>query len=130
MILPQALRRLLPPFVSLLVNIIQNTTIAQIIGAAELLEAGERSVERLTFTSITTGAVRVACARDLRRRRGRVLPDLVPADAARRVPRTPPDLATRELSAGFPQVSRLGGVFKSGTAVADYNVVDPKEGKP
>src|SRR6186997_3040572 len=54
-ILPQALRRLLPPFVSLLVNIIQNTTIAQIIGAAELLEAGERSVERLTFTSITTG---------------------------------------------------------------------------
>ena len=54
-ILPQALRRLLPPFVSLLVNIIQNTTIAQIIGAAELLEAGERSVERLTFTSIATG---------------------------------------------------------------------------
>ena len=54
-ILPQALRRLLPPFVSLLVNIIQNTTIAQIIGAAELLEAGELFVERLTFTSITTG---------------------------------------------------------------------------
>jgi polar amino acid transport system permease protein len=47
-ILPQALRRLLPPMVGLLVNIIQNTTIAQVIGAAELLEAGERSVERLT----------------------------------------------------------------------------------
>lgn len=47
-ILPQALRRLLPPMVSLLVNIIQNTTIAQVIGAAELLESGERSVERLT----------------------------------------------------------------------------------
>jgi polar amino acid transport system permease protein len=47
-ILPQALRRLLPPFVSLLVNIVQNTTIAQTIGAAELLETGERSVERLT----------------------------------------------------------------------------------
>lgn len=46
-ILPQALRRLIPPFVGLLVNIIQNTTIAQVIGAAELLEAGERSVERL-----------------------------------------------------------------------------------
>lgn len=56
-ILPQALRRLLPPFVSLLVNIIQNTTIAQVIGAAELLEAGERSVERLTFTSLTTGQI-------------------------------------------------------------------------
>jgi polar amino acid transport system permease protein len=56
-ILPQALRRLLPPFVSLLVNIIQNTTIAQVIGAAELLETGERSVERLTFTSLTTGHI-------------------------------------------------------------------------
>jgi polar amino acid transport system permease protein len=46
-ILPQALRRLLPPMVSLLVNIIQTTTIAQVIGATELLETGERSVERL-----------------------------------------------------------------------------------
>jgi polar amino acid transport system permease protein len=48
-IMPQALRRLLPPVVGLLVNIIQNTTIAQVIGAAELLETGERQVERLTF---------------------------------------------------------------------------------
>jgi polar amino acid transport system permease protein len=48
-ILPQALRRLLPPMVSLLVNIIQNTTIAQVIGAPELLETAERQVERLTF---------------------------------------------------------------------------------
>jgi polar amino acid transport system permease protein len=48
-ILPQALRRLLPPIVGLLVNIIQNTTIAQVIGAPELLEASERQVERLTF---------------------------------------------------------------------------------
>jgi polar amino acid transport system permease protein len=48
-ILPQALRRLLPPIVSLLVNIIQNTTIAQVIGAPELLETAERQVERLTF---------------------------------------------------------------------------------
>ncbi|MGH3103836.1 MAG: amino acid ABC transporter permease [Gaiellaceae bacterium] len=47
-IVPQALRRLLPPFVSLLVNILQNTTIAQVIGAAELLETGERQNERLT----------------------------------------------------------------------------------
>ena len=48
-ILPQALRRLLPPMVGLLVNIIQNTTIVQIIGAPELLETAERQVERLTF---------------------------------------------------------------------------------
>jgi polar amino acid transport system permease protein len=47
-ILPQAFRRLIPPLVSLLVNIIQNTTLAQALGAAELLETGERSVERLT----------------------------------------------------------------------------------
>ena len=46
-ILPQALRRLLPPLVSLLVNIVQNTTIAQVIGAPELLEAAERSIERV-----------------------------------------------------------------------------------
>ncbi len=47
-ILPQALRRLLPPFVSLLVNIIQNSTLAQVIGGLEILEAGERQSERLT----------------------------------------------------------------------------------
>jgi His/Glu/Gln/Arg/opine family amino acid ABC transporter permease subunit len=58
-ILPQALRRLLPPFVSLLVNIIQNTTIAQVIGAAELLETGERSVERLTFTTLESHALEI-----------------------------------------------------------------------
>lgn len=46
-ILPQATRRLVPPLVGLLVNIIQNTTIAQVIGASELLETGEQSVERL-----------------------------------------------------------------------------------
>ena len=47
-ILPQALRRLLPPFVSLLVNIIQNSTLAQVIGGLETLEAGERQSERIT----------------------------------------------------------------------------------
>ena len=47
-ILPQSIRRLLPPLVSLLVGVIQNTTLAQVIGAADILETGERSVERLT----------------------------------------------------------------------------------
>jgi polar amino acid transport system permease protein len=47
-ILPQALRRLLPPFVSLLVNIVQNSTLAQVIGGLEVLEAAERQNERLT----------------------------------------------------------------------------------
>jgi polar amino acid transport system permease protein len=58
-ILPQAARRLLPPLVSLLVNIIQNTTIAQVIGAAELLETGERSAERLTFPTLQSHALEI-----------------------------------------------------------------------
>ncbi len=47
-ILPQAFRRLLPPLVSLLVGIIQNTTLAVVIGGGELLETGKRQVERIT----------------------------------------------------------------------------------
>jgi polar amino acid transport system permease protein len=49
-IFPQALRRLLPPMVSLLVNIIQNTTIAFVIGVNEFLQAGNRQFENLTLT--------------------------------------------------------------------------------
>jgi polar amino acid transport system permease protein len=49
LILPQAFRRLLPPLVSLVVNIIQNTTLAAVLGAGELLDTGKRSVERLAF---------------------------------------------------------------------------------
>jgi polar amino acid transport system permease protein len=46
-ILPQALRRLLPPLVGLAVNIVQNSTLAQVIGGLEVLEAAERQNERL-----------------------------------------------------------------------------------
>ena len=46
-ILPQALRRLLPPLVTLLVGIIQNTTLAAVIGGAELAGTGQRQIERL-----------------------------------------------------------------------------------
>jgi polar amino acid transport system permease protein len=45
---PQALRRLLPPMVGLLVNIIQNTTIAFAIGVNEFLQSGNRQFENLT----------------------------------------------------------------------------------
>ena len=48
-ILPQALRRLLPPMVGLLVNIIQNTTIAFVIGVGEILETANRQFENLTL---------------------------------------------------------------------------------
>jgi polar amino acid transport system permease protein len=47
-IVPQALRRLLPPLVGLLVNIIQNTTIAFVIGVNEFLQSGNRQFENLT----------------------------------------------------------------------------------
>ena len=47
-IVPQALRRLLPPMVGLLVNIIQNTTIAALIGVSELLETANRQFENVT----------------------------------------------------------------------------------
>jgi len=58
-ILPQALRRLLPPLVSLSVNVIQNSTLAQILGVPEVLETAERSTERLSFPTVdpTTLAV-------------------------------------------------------------------------
>ena len=46
-IVPQALRRLLPPMVSLLVNVIQNSTLAGLIGGVELLFAAKIQVERL-----------------------------------------------------------------------------------
>ena len=51
-ILPQALRRLLPPLVGLSVNVIQNSTLAQILGVPELLETAERSTERLSFPTV------------------------------------------------------------------------------
>ena len=50
-IVPQAVRRLLPPMVGLLVNIIQNTTIAFVIGVSELLETGNRQFENLTLAT-------------------------------------------------------------------------------
>jgi His/Glu/Gln/Arg/opine family amino acid ABC transporter permease subunit len=48
-IVPQALRRLIPPMVGLLVNVIQNTTIASVIGVAEVLETANRQFENLTL---------------------------------------------------------------------------------
>ena len=48
-ILPQALRRLLPPFVGLLVNIIQNSTLATAIGGIEILTTAKSQNERLSY---------------------------------------------------------------------------------
>jgi polar amino acid transport system permease protein len=46
-VLPQAIRRLLPPLVSLLVNVIQNTTLAALVSVTEVLFAAKQQVERL-----------------------------------------------------------------------------------
>src|ERR671934_2129591 len=46
-VLPQAGRRLLPPLVSLLVNIIQNSTLAALVSVTEVLFAAKQQVERL-----------------------------------------------------------------------------------
>ena len=56
-IFPQAFRRLIPPLIGLVTNMIQNSTLGAVIGVAELLEASSRSVERLTFTLAAPNAV-------------------------------------------------------------------------
>ena len=57
-IVPQALRRLLPPFVGLLVNIIQNSTLALTIGGVEILQTARSQNERLSFPEpIGTGEI-------------------------------------------------------------------------
>lgn len=46
-IFPQAMRRLLPPVVTLLVGVIQNTTLVAIIGGSELAGTGNREIATL-----------------------------------------------------------------------------------
>jgi polar amino acid transport system permease protein len=56
-ILPQATRRALPPLVGLVVNMVQQTSLAAIIGLLDVLEASQRSIERLTLSGPSTHAV-------------------------------------------------------------------------
>jgi polar amino acid transport system permease protein len=51
-ILPQALRRLLPPLVGLCVGVIQNSTLASIIGVPCVLETAQRSANRLAVPTV------------------------------------------------------------------------------
>ena len=51
-ILPQATRRLIPPLVGLTVNIIQNSTLASIIGVPCVLETAQRSANRLAVPTV------------------------------------------------------------------------------
>ncbi|HTX03451.1 MAG TPA: amino acid ABC transporter permease [Candidatus Acidoferrales bacterium] len=61
-ILPQALRRMIPPLVGMLVNLIQTTTLAAVIGVLDVLEAGKQSVERLTLQTGNPHALEVYAA--------------------------------------------------------------------
>ncbi|WP_329110274.1 amino acid ABC transporter permease [Micromonospora sp. NBC_01699] len=56
-VLPQAARRALPPLVGLVVNLTQQTSLAAVIGLLDILEASQRSIERLTLTGGDTHAV-------------------------------------------------------------------------
>jgi His/Glu/Gln/Arg/opine family amino acid ABC transporter permease subunit len=58
-VLPQALRRLLPPLVTLLVGIIQNTTLVAVIGGSDLLGTAIRQNERLaSYPPIGIGQIK------------------------------------------------------------------------
>lgn len=56
-LLPQAARRALPPVIGLVVNLIQQTSLAAVIGLLDILEASQRSIERLTLSGGSTHAV-------------------------------------------------------------------------
>lgn len=50
-ILPQATRRLLPPLLGLITNLIQASSLGAVIGIREVLESAQRMIERLTFNT-------------------------------------------------------------------------------
>jgi polar amino acid transport system permease protein len=56
-VFPQAARRALAPLVGLVVNLTQQTSLAGVIGVLDLLQASQRSIERLTLSSGATHAV-------------------------------------------------------------------------
>ncbi|MFC4030099.1 amino acid ABC transporter permease [Streptomyces polygonati] len=56
-LLPQAARRALPPVIGLVVNLTQQTSLAAVIGLLDILEASQRSIERLTLSGGSSHAV-------------------------------------------------------------------------
>jgi His/Glu/Gln/Arg/opine family amino acid ABC transporter permease subunit len=61
-LLPQAARRALPPLIGLVVNLIQQTSLAAVIGLLDILEASQRSIERLTLSGGSSHAVPILAA--------------------------------------------------------------------
>ena len=58
-ILPQAWRRLIPPLVGLSVGVIQNSTLASIIGVPEVLETAQRSANRLAVPTVDPATLEI-----------------------------------------------------------------------
>lgn len=58
-ILPQSTRRLIPPLVGLSVGVIQNSTLASIIGVPEVLETAQRSTNRLAVPTVDPATLAV-----------------------------------------------------------------------
>jgi len=58
-ILPQAVRRLIPPMIGLLANVVQNTTIVGLVGVSEVLATGNQSTERLLFSTGNSHAIAI-----------------------------------------------------------------------
>jgi His/Glu/Gln/Arg/opine family amino acid ABC transporter permease subunit len=58
-ILPQAARRLLPPLVGLSVGVIQNSTLAAIIGVPEVLETAQRQTNALAVPTVDPATLEI-----------------------------------------------------------------------
>lgn len=56
-LLPQAARRAIPPLIGLVVNLVQQTSLATVVGLLDVLEAAQRSIERLTLSGGSSHAV-------------------------------------------------------------------------
>ena len=59
-ILPQAWRRLIPPLVGLCVGVIQNSTLASILGVPEVLEAAQRQTNALAVPTVDPATLEIA----------------------------------------------------------------------
>jgi polar amino acid transport system permease protein len=59
-ILPQAWRRLIPPLVGLCVGVIQNSTLASIIGVPEVLETAQRQTNALAVPTVDPATLEIA----------------------------------------------------------------------
>jgi polar amino acid transport system permease protein len=58
-ILPQALRRLIPPVVGLSVGVIQNSTLASILGVPEVLETAQRMTNALAVPTVDSETLQI-----------------------------------------------------------------------